>query len=303
MTDHRINIEAKIQRMAAHPEFELKHSLSPKPYGVCVPVVPLLALPDYHQAPETQILFGAQVCVHAYCMVGGEIWALCQEIEPDKSDDQSDGYVGFVPRSTLMEMETPTHQVSVLKAPVLSSLRLKSPLRSVLPLNAQIHLVDRVGDYVQVAGLGYVHRDHVLPISPKNLTPVLPETDVQDFVDMAELHFGLPYIWGGNSSDGLDCSGLVQSALRAVGYWDAPRDADQQEKTLGRALDFDPYFSGLKRGDLIFWPGHVGIMGDETMLLHANAHHMGVAIEPLAEAAARIEAGSTGPVRSIRRLG
>ena len=132
--------------------------------------------------------------------------------------------------------------------------------------------------------------NHVRPLRKSPLTA--------DFVDIAKWHKGLPYVWGGVSSDGLDCSGLVQSSLRAVGR-DAPRDADMQQGQLGRHLPIRQ--SGLKRGDLIFWKGHVGIMTSAVNMVHANAFHMCVETEPLREAIKRIQA-SGGDVTAIKRL-
>ena len=110
---------------------------------------------------------------------------------------------------------------------------------------------------------------------------------------------GLPYVWGGISSDGLDCSGLVLSSLRAIGQ-DAPRDADMMEAGLG--YDMPVRQRGLKRGDLIFWKGHVGIMQSATQIIHANAFHMSVESEPLREAVQRIAASGGGPMTAIKRL-
>jgi cell wall-associated NlpC family hydrolase len=120
-------------------------------------------------------------------------------------------------------------------------------------------------------------------------------------VAVAERLLGAPYLWGGKTSLGLDCSGLVQLALAMSGI-EAPRDTDMQERALGRPVDLAPDLAGLRRGDLVFWRGHVGIMQDDTRLLHANGHHMEVASEPLVEAERRIREKTFGPITSVRRL-
>ena len=110
------------------------------------------------------------------------------------------------------------------------------------------------------------------------------------------MFLGVPYVWGGKTFAGLDCSGLIQTALQACGVA-CPRDTDMQEKALGDAVTH----SNLQRGDLVFWKGHVGVMQNASHLLHANAFHMQVAAEPLTEAVARITP-IAGPVTSIKRL-
>ena len=116
-----------------------------------------------------------------------------------------------------------------------------------------------------------------------------------DFVTVAEQFLNAPYVWGGKTASGIDCSGLIQVALQAAGI-ECPRDTDMQEKALGDAIA-----AATQRGDLVLWKGHVGVMLDGERLLHANAWHMMVAVEPLAEAVSRIEK-IAGPILSVRRL-
>ena len=121
-----------------------------------------------------------------------------------------------------------------------------------------------------------------------------------DFVAVAERFLGAPYLWGGKTTLGLDCSGLVQIALTACGIA-CPRDIDMQEQALGTPLSVNLDGATPQRGDLVFWSGHVAIVRDRSSLLHANAFHMSVAIEPIAEAVSRIR-DSGSEISSVRRI-
>jgi cell wall-associated NlpC family hydrolase len=137
-----------------------------------------------------------------------------------------------------------------------------------------------------VSPVGFLPASHLAPLDHR-------ETD---FVAVAERFLGTPYLWGGKTNYGLDCSGLVQLALTACGIR-CPRDSDMQERALGALVDM----KNLRRGDLVFWKGHVAIVRDPKTFLHANAFHMAVAVEPIAEAIARI-AGAGSEVTSVKRL-
>ena len=136
----------------------------------------------------------------------------------------------------------------------------------------------------------------------RQLAPV--ETREGDFVAVAERFIGVPYLWGGKTSLGLDCSGLVQIALTACGIA-CPRDSHMQEQALGAPLAFERVlardYSGLRRGDLLFWQGHVAMVRDSATLIHANAFHMAVAIEPIGDAITRI-AATGSELTSVRRI-
>jgi cell wall-associated NlpC family hydrolase len=121
-----------------------------------------------------------------------------------------------------------------------------------------------------------------------------------DWVAIAERFAGVPYLWGGRSRLGIDCSGLLQAAMQAAGLA-CPRDTDMQQAELGQDVAIRDDLDGLTRGDMVFWPGHVGIMIDAFMLLHANAHHMGVVAEPLASAVDRI-VRTGASIAAIKRL-
>lgn len=195
------------------------------------------------------------------------------------------GYEGWMRLDGLAQSGAgATHYIHSLKAPVFTSADIKSPILRLLPLNALLRADQLTGAFLRLEGEGFVHVNHSAPLGEYKQT---------DFVAQAQAHIGLPYIWAGVSTDGLDCSGLIQSSLRACGR-DCLRDASQQETSLGTPLSDK---AELKRGDLIFWAGHVGVMSTPETLLHANAYHMRVEAEPLSAAIARV-----GVPRSIRRL-
>lgn len=208
----------------------------------------------------------------------------------------ADGYVGYVAREDLdPQAPEPTHRLTALRSPVYPGPSLKLATQSFLSLNARLHVLAVEGDYVRADfgshGVAYVHKAHVAPLA------VLED----DPVAVAERFLHTPYLWGGRTSIGLDCSGLVQLSLAAAGIY-APRDTDMQETEMGEPLPIDDERAHLMRGDLVFWKGHVGIMCDAETLLHANGHHMAVAREPLAQARERIATNSFGPVTRICRL-
>jgi len=179
-------------------------------------------------------------------------------------------------------LHEPTHRVDAVAAAIFKQADIKSKLLGSLPRNASVQGVVK-GDFLQLQTHGYIHLRHLKPVGVSS---------ERHFTDVAADMLGLPYIWGGTGHIGVDCSGLVQSALAATGV-DAPRDTDQQEAGLGSDIDF----SNREVGDLLFWPGHVGIVVEDDQLLHANAYHMSVALEPVKAAVDRI-----GDVRSVKRL-
>jgi cell wall-associated NlpC family hydrolase len=241
-------------------------------FSIAVGRASLRLRPSDDAAQDSELLFGEVFTVYDR----GHGWAWGQAA--------NDLYVGYVAEEALTAPFATQAKVSALLAPVFSAADLKTPVRDLLPMNATVPVLAREGDYVKIAEGRYLHQRHLLAESEK------------DLVAIAERFLGAPYVWGGKTAAGLDCSGLVQTALQAVGKA-APRDTDMMEKGLGDAVAL----SDVRRGDLVFWKGHMGVMLGEAKLLHANAFHMMVAIEPLAEAIARIEKVA-GPVTSVKRL-
>jgi cell wall-associated NlpC family hydrolase len=234
-----------------------------------------------HEAPlDTQALFGEDVTLYE----DEEGWGWVQLAR--------DRFVGYVAMAALAEGRTePTHRVAVNRTFVYQGPDLKLPARRASPLGAAVCVRAVEGAFAQIGDNAFVFADHLQPYDSRE----------KDFVAVAERFLHAPYLWGGKTSLGIDCSGLVQISLDAAGLA-VPRDTDMQEQAIGRPLALDANLT-LRRGDLVFWRGHVGIMRDETMLLHANARHMLVASEPLSEARERILAKTAQPVTAIKRLG
>jgi cell wall-associated NlpC family hydrolase len=198
-----------------------------------------------------------------------------------------DGYVGFVPAANLApETDPPTHWVRALRTLAFPQPDFKSTPPLLLSMNALVRVVGQEGRYLHADGAGWIVEHHLSPIG----------TVERDPAEVAERFLGAVYQWGGRESLGLDCSGLVQQALYACGL-PCPRDSDMQE-ALGREVQPD----ALRRNDLVFWDGHVGLMLDDHRLIHANASHMAVAVEALDEAAARKRAAGEGAPVAYRRL-
>jgi cell wall-associated NlpC family hydrolase len=241
---------------------------------------PLRRSPQVDAPLETEALFGETVTVYDE----SEGWAWAQ-LERDQ-------YVGYLPEAALGAPSAPTHRVAALRTHAYPGPVIKLPPRMALSLGAQLTIVRQDGDFsVSDDGL-YLWSRSVAELSANE----------PDWVAVAERFIETPYLWGGRTSEGIDCSGLVQTALMAAGIA-SPRDSDMQEAMLGEPVAIDDPSAPLARGDLVFWRGHVGIMRDPVSLLHANGWHMKAVSEPLTEACARILANGGGKVTSVRRLG
>lgn len=255
----------------------------PAPMIVTRPVAPLMRQPGGPRGLDTELLMGEGFDV----LDEADGWCWGQAVQ--------DGYVGYVPAGALGQPGArPTHRVAALTTHLYPEPDIKTRPLTALSYGARLavtEVVEARGSSARAARLatgGFVIARHLAPLDSVAI----------DWVAEAERFVGVPYLWGGRSGFGIDCSGLIQLARTAAGH-PCPRDSDMQEAELGQTLAPG---APLARGDLIFWRGHVGVMLDRDRLLHANAHHMAVAIEPLAGAVARIESAGGGPVTRRARL-
>ena len=242
---------------------------------VVVPVADMLDAPD--GARQRQLLYGDTVAIIA----SDGPW---RTVTADR-----DGYPGVMHSDDLGAVTVATHQVTALATHLYTAPNMKARDLASLSLGAKLTLEAETDGFGHTAAGHFVPLTHVAPARRRFADPVA----------VAELFLGTPYLWGGNSRLGLDCSGLVQTACLACGL-PCPGDSGAQETGAGRAVTDD---MPLARGDLVFWTGHVAIAVSDTLLIHANAHHMAVVYEPAEDAIRRISRQGDGPVTGRRRLG
>lgn len=236
--------------------------------------------PDPMAPLTTEALFGETVTVYEATEEG---WAWGQM--------DGDFYVGWMALEALGPLgPEPTHRVTALRTPVFPGPSIKLPPSALLSFGSRVAVIGMRERFLVTAEGGFIFAGHLGELDRFEADPV----------EVASRFLGAAYLWGGRSSLGLDCSALAQTALTACGIA-CPRDSDMQEAALGRDIGFSGDIRELARGDLVFWPGHVGLVEDAGTLLHATAHYMAVVREPLGPALARIEAASA-PVRRVRRL-
>ncbi|WP_425044531.1 C40 family peptidase [Primorskyibacter sp. S87] len=252
---------------------EGQNRVTGSPMQVSCPVVDLCRSPG--GARDRQLLWGDRVTVYET----REGWCFVQA--------EKDGYVGYIPAETVSPAHEATHLVSARATHVYSAPDMKSPDRLNLSFGSRIAVGAVSGGFAEIEE-GFLPVQHLSPIG----------VALADPVEVAARFLGTPYLWGGNSHLGVDCSGLVQAAVLACGM-DCPGDSDMQAESLGVLL---PAGSEIQRGDLLFWKGHVGLVAGPDTLLHANAFHMATAYEPLEEAISRIKTQGDGPVTAHRRL-
>jgi cell wall-associated NlpC family hydrolase len=258
-------------------DFGALHYAAPVAMTAQAPFATVRLAPSWNAEQSSELLFGEPFDAI--------------EVSPDWSWGYAgpERYVGYVPTAALAAPgPAPTHWVSAPEALVFQAASIKSPVMLSLPQNARMAATGDSGDFLELASGGFIHTKHVRALGDWASDPAA----------QAARWIGAPYLWGGKRRQGCDCSGLVQAALLACGI-PIPRDCNQQQGIVGNSVPIEgPY----QRNDLIYFPGHVGIMVDATNLLHANAHHMATVVEPLADVLERLKPKYEMPILAVKRL-
>ena len=250
----------------------------PKQYICVVNRASVMRAPDAKGPMDSELLYGETFSV----LETKDGWCWGQTAH--------DGYVGYVAADRLVgakNLEPPTHRVHLPMTLVFPEPSIKAPPRFRVPMNAPIRGKEQRDRFVETED-GFLISDHLVPFD----RPVR-----EDYVSVAGLYMFVPYLWGGRTHEGLDCSGLIQTALKAC-LIPCPRDSDMQERDLGMTID--PR-APRQRGDFVFWKGHVGIMISNDRIIHANATAMFTSIDMISELEERLQ-GTEGPVTAVKRL-
>lgn len=246
---------------------EATRFVSGTPARVCVPVVALRPQPDFARGIDTELLYGEDITI--FDRADGWCWVKAA----------SDSYVGYLPEEAIAESApAPTHIVVPQRTFLYPEPELRKPYKTVLSMGSRVH----ISGEAEARGNHYLLLGDGTAIFAKHLQ-LLGALDGQDYVDIVARFLDVPYLWGGRSGLGIDCSGLIQLALQMTGR-SAPRDTDMQAAGLGEPIDR----SDVRRGDLVFWKGHVAVFEDPETIIHANGHTMTVARENFETAVGRI---------------
>lgn len=248
------------------------------PARICRAVVPGRLEADHTRPRDTEYLMGEPIRV--FEQTGDWAWI----------KSERDGYVGYIDQNAVVyETPEPTHRVTALRSHLYPAAELKRYAVDALTFGAQVTVIEEGERWAQIADGQWIYASHLSPIDRYE----------NDSAAVALRFLEAPYLWGGRSSEGLDCSALIQFALEACGI-PCPRDTDMQEAEIGTPID--PAAKAPQRGDLVFWPGHVGIMIGATAIVHSNATDMKTRVWTLVDLEAHIKKIEGNEIRCIKRI-